>query len=189
MDAETEKKLQILIDKDEIRDVMLKHARALDRSDPELFKSLFHPDAVRLTTKGEEPGPTGQLRAIAAVKPDEKPYMHFIGNQLIEVEGDVAYAESYFVSYREVAREHLLEEERIALGDADAAQRYTRTRAGRYLDRLEKRDGQWKIVWRMMTGDWSRMDPVGKQVDRGHTSFPGKPDATDPLYKLIARSG
>jgi hypothetical protein len=30
---------------------------------------------------------------------------------------------------------------------------------GRYLDRMEKRDGVWKIVDRVGTTDWTRLDP------------------------------
>ena len=40
-----EQKLQALVDKDEIRDVMYRYCRAADRCDAALFKSCYWPDA------------------------------------------------------------------------------------------------------------------------------------------------
>ena len=37
---------------------------------------------------------------------------------------------------------------------------YTRYRAGRYLDRWERRNGQWKIAYRVIADDWDRLDKV-----------------------------
>ena len=37
--------VQALIDKEEIRDLLRRYSRSLDRCDAELMKSLFHPDA------------------------------------------------------------------------------------------------------------------------------------------------
>ena len=71
--------------------------------------------------------------------------MHFIGNEYVEVDGDSAYSETYFISYATIT------------GSGQSA---TRSRGGRYLDRFERRDGEWKIVRRLLVDEWSRLDDL-----------------------------
>lgn len=62
--------------------------------------------------------------------------MHNITTHLCEIEGDTAYAESYSVGL---------------FLDPDG--KTARLIAGRYADRLERRDGSWKIALRRSTVD------------------------------------
>ena len=39
--------LQILLDKQEIHEVIMRYCRAIDRCDEELLSSVYHPDAWR----------------------------------------------------------------------------------------------------------------------------------------------
>ena len=58
---------------------------------------------------------------------------------------------------------------------------------GRYLDRLEKREGQWKIAQRQVVMDWSKRLPV--QDERNSDAFAdlakGAHVDTDPLYSFL----
>ncbi|MBT5754390.1 MAG: SnoaL-like domain-containing protein [Acidimicrobiaceae bacterium] len=45
MDGDTEARLRALIDKDEIRDVLMRYGRGVDRLDEELLRSCYHPDS------------------------------------------------------------------------------------------------------------------------------------------------
>lgn len=61
---------------------------------------------------------------------------------------------------------------------------------GRYLDRLEKRDGQWKILHRQVVMDWCKRMPVTDERDSdafGALSKGGDKD-NDPLYPFLAQS-
>jgi hypothetical protein len=57
----------------------------------------------------------------------------------------VAFGEVYFHAYHKVPVQDGFEDVIIA---------------GRYLDRYEKRDGMWKIVYRSEVVDWSRTTPT-----------------------------
>jgi hypothetical protein len=73
---------------------------------------------------------------------------HFLGNMLIDVDlaKDVARAETYAVAYH---RYH------------DEERRATDMTAGlRYVDRFERRDGEWRIARRVCAFEWRRTDLV-----------------------------
>lgn len=129
-----------------IRQALYAYARGIDRADQDLLKPAFHDDAY--DDHGNFRG--SKADALAAFKrsgqnPDVKASMHHLGNILIDLQGDFAHVETYFLAYQQ--RE---EGEKI----------YTRCRAGRYLDRFEKRDGRWRVLERRVVDDWSRLDEV-----------------------------
>jgi ketosteroid isomerase-like protein len=147
VDAALEEKVRVLLAKDEIRDVLMRYARGVDRGDADLIASCYHPDAVDdhggIELTGTEAGPrfAGHRKVSASGAAGQ----HFMGNITIDVQGDVAYTESYFVSYLIV--------------DRDSAE-YTRFRGARYLDRFERRGGSWRIAYRVVVDDWDRLDKV-----------------------------
>src|SRR3546814_18388330 len=88
--------------------------------------------------------------------------MHIVGNGRVDIDGDIARSESYLVSCQDVL--------------ADGV-RKTRIRAGRYVDRFERRNGTWKIAARTMIDEWARIDPVGEAIDiTGHSVKPARLD-------------
>ena len=96
---------------------------------------------------------------------------HSLSNMLIDLKGDHAEAETYCTAYHEVAGPDGLIE--MVVG-------------GRYLDRLEKRGGEWKIARRLYVMDWNRNVPSTCQWDEGlYATLTNrgarKPD--DPLYR------
>ena len=87
-----------LLDQQAIRDVLIRYTRGIDRMDPDLVRSCYHPDAH--DDHGAFRGGTEEFVAWfqEALSFFERT-MHFVGNQLVEVDGDVARAESYCVAY------------------------------------------------------------------------------------------
>lgn len=131
-----------LIDHRAISDVLARYARGIDRLDLELVASCYHPGATddHGTFKGtvEEfiPWVEGQLTRFAST-------MHFLGNSLIEIQGDRAVAETYCIAHH-----------RLADRDADSI-------AGlRYVDRFERRSDEWRISERTVVVEWNRLDDV-----------------------------
>jgi hypothetical protein len=154
--------VRLLLDKQEIREVMMQYARGVDRGDWELAASQYHADGVddhgggswfigpdigknRSSNAGEGNGLVVGRQSAKRKQMGQ----HFVGNELIEVEGDTAYAEHYVVASLPFERN---------------GEEYTRTRADRYLDRLERRDGKWKIAYRVLVDDWDRLDKVVEGV-------------------------
>jgi hypothetical protein len=58
--------------------------------------------------------------------------------------------------------------------------RNTRIRAGRYLDRWERRQGEWKLAERTLIDEWARIDPICELIEPG--SHRGKPAPEDLSY-------
>lgn len=164
-----EAELRALLDKAQIHDVLMRYSRGVDRGDGELVASCFRPDATLDMGRGPM-APTALAEGIT--KMTATGTMHFIGNEYVEVDGDTGYSETYFISYATIA---------------DAGQQATRSRGGRYLDRFERRDGQWKIARRLLVDEWSRIDalpapgagPATPAPAAGHVGLRSK---DDPVY-------
>jgi len=95
--------------------------------------------------------------------------MHFVGNQLVEIDGDTARAESYCVAYHR-------------RGAQDGEQGHDLVLGLRYVDRMERRDGEWRIADRKCAFDWSRIDPVTAEWDFPQEALRGRRDNDDPVY-------
>lgn len=181
--AETET-LALLRSKDEIRDVLARYCRGADRKDYDMLRSAYHPDASdnRGSYKGDVEG------LIEWLKPrhhDVDQSMHFIGNCLIEVKGDRAFAETYAVA---------IQHRRAGEGNSSSGQpTYRRITMGlRYADNLQRRNGEWRISDRVVICEWLR-------EEEGDLSLPGddwtiavrsKEDASYRLWhEAISKAG
>lgn len=167
-DPELMTAVRAVIDKQEIHDVLMRYCRGVDRRDRALIGSAFHPDAI------DDHGTAGPATDLVdlVVNGTVPQMMHLTGNVLIELEGDTAYAESYFVS--------------IHTADRDSST-FTRFRGGRYLDRFERRAGEWRIAYRMVMDEWARVDeisemPAGIGAHHGERS---RDDAVFHMRKLL----
>ena len=159
-------------DRQEVAQVILRLARAIDRQDKALLDTCFHEDATddhglfKGTAREFSDWVMGQLKLYERTQ-------HIIANQLIELDGDMATCESYFHAHHVVTSD---------TGVVNAVV------AGRYLDRLERRDGLLKISHRGVVYDWNRVDPstdrwneqpAMKALARGQAS------PLDPSYALF----
>lgn len=137
-------KLQALLDKQDIYELICRYMRGLDRLDRELLVSVFHEDGW--CDYGFTSGTPAEFidYALGALS-DHAANQHMIGNVLIDLDGDEAYGEVYFQAYHKFMGEDGFTDMMIA---------------GRYLDRYEKRDGVWKFAYRSERVDWSRTEPT-----------------------------
>jgi hypothetical protein len=135
--------IQRLLDEREIRDVLARYCRGVDRADEALVASVYHPDAVDdhgvFRGSGAEfarlIGPTMKQTCDAS--------QHFLGQSSIEIQGDRAHAETYVIAVHR-------------RGDGEDVQ--LETFGARYLDRLSRRAGEWRIDERVVVNEWSRLD-------------------------------
>jgi hypothetical protein len=132
-----EQKLQYMLDRLEIHDVIHRYARGLDRHDDDLLRSVFHEDAM--DNHGPWVGPREAFVAWAngPCHGHTNAHLHQITTHNCEIDGDVAHTESYCQWVH-----RLKDEETVWVG------------GGRYVDRLEKRDGEWRIVVRRLVLDF-----------------------------------
>ena len=139
--------LSQLLDREKIRNCIAYLARGEDRRDATLISASCWPDSH--SNYGVFEGNFDEY--LAWVVPGSEAIentQHVLGQTVIELDGDSALAETQVISYHRV---DMVEDERdICIG-------------GRYLDRLEKRDGEWRIADRLMLYDWCQ--DWGQSVD------------------------
>lgn len=176
--------MQQVIDREEIRDLMMRYARGVDRGDWEMVRAVYHPDAR--DDHGEFVGDVPGFIAFASEKVGPLPQcMHFLGNCLIEFASDtLAVSETYFMTA------HTLDAQgQKAYGAGDGADPMQISAYGRYVDRVERRDGgPWLIAdricvfesTRVFTGKAPAIKPDWTQQQRG-------PD--DPIFKMRREAG
>jgi hypothetical protein len=136
-DAELQQLLadvQWLKDRTAIADCVAGHARGCDRHDADLLSASYHDDAVDVHGGTTTPGPDYASWANAVHASTSQNHLHNITTQICEIDGDEAHAESYVM---------------VALLSPDATS--ATVMCGRYVDRLERRDGQWRIAVRRST--------------------------------------
>jgi hypothetical protein len=154
--SEINKELQALLEREQIRDCIARLARGEDRRDAALIKSSYWPDSI--TDYGVFEGSFEQYLAwVVPGSPAIPVTQHILGQSVIELKGEAALVETHVTSYHRVIMGS--EERDTVIG-------------GRYLDRLEKRDGAWRIARRTMLYDWFRDFGVSVDWSQGVMGLP-----------------
>lgn len=136
--------LETLIAKDAIRDLAARYMRGQDRLDRELQMATFWPDS---TTdygifKGSGPDFVNFAQDLLT---EHLANQHIIGQHLIEVEGDRAFGEVYYYAFHRIVQD---------------GEPWDMLICGRYVDRYEKRGGEWRFAHRSELVDWARKEPA-----------------------------
>jgi hypothetical protein len=126
-----EAKVRELSDHQDILDCLHRYCRGVDRFDRELLLSVYHPDA--LDDHGAFVGSRDEFVdwALAYHAEHQISHHHMIFNPTIELQGDVAHSEVYWLFFGE----NKTKPNTLAIG--------------RYVDRFERRDGRWAIASRV----------------------------------------
>lgn len=139
--------LELLLAERAIERVLHAYARGIDRLDLDLVRSCYWPDATD-DHGGYTGGVDGFIEFVRGALARFERTNHFLGNRLVTVdlEQGMASAETYCVAYHRL---------RNAAGvECDM------TAGLRYVDRFERRDGEWRIARRVCAYDWRRVDDV-----------------------------
>jgi hypothetical protein len=134
-------RLAQLLDRQDILDCLVRFCRGMDRFDRDLFLSAFHVDCV--IAAGPFVGGPVELYAWASDlhEQGQKATMHYLLNHTCEIDGNVAHTETYYL---------------FTGRNRDDTNWLA---GGRYIDRLERRDGAWKIALRSNAIEWAGMAP------------------------------
>jgi hypothetical protein len=134
--------IQTLLDRQAIADVLHRYCRGCDRADEEALRDCFHPDATH--RHGSFTGRSQAFvdLAMQIVRP-LKMCKHMVSNLTIDLDGDTAHSECHYLAYhRRVNAATGADEDYFA--------------GGRFLDRLERRDGVWRIADRVGVIEFER---------------------------------
>jgi hypothetical protein len=150
--AHLKAQVERLSDRQAILDCLTRYSRGLDRHDEALLTSVYHPDAVDhhepfLGRPADFVPWANQFHEASYVA-----HTHAITNNTVEIEGDTAHSETYVQAVMR-RKDGLLD-----------------VRGARYIDRLQRRDGVWRIAGREVLVDWASTI--------GGASVPGHPTGT-----------
>lgn len=159
-----------MIDRHDILAALQRISRGIDRFDRELFVSGYHADAV--IDAGSMVGDPARVYEAGRALHEEGQgaTLHHLTNHSCELHGDTAHAETYFIYVG-----------RNRDGGNWAG-------GGRYVDRFERRDGEWRVAFRLTVMEWSgsitaNEVPLFAQVPDSGMNGVSSRDRHDPSYR------
>jgi hypothetical protein len=159
----------------EARRLLASYARAADRLDRALLESIFHPDATISLGTIYQGGVSGFLDVCIGFMGAMTATRHDLGQQFVRFDhAGSASVETYVQAWHRI--------------DAAEGTREL-TVYGRYLTRIERRDGRWAIAWHSELIDWGREVPANPAWFDGNTEMDkGRRDGSDASARLFQES-
>lgn len=165
--AELEAAVLELQDRQAIDDCLMTYSRAIDRHDRELLLSVYHEDAI--DDHGMFVGSPEEFADWALGMHDSVhlSHQHCIFNRTVDLDGDVAHVESYYMF--------------VGLNQAGKPLAMS---GGRYIDRFEKRADRWAIAARVCVRDWAPLEQVPEgELDQSKLTVAPLDDRTRELMR------
>jgi hypothetical protein len=153
--AALQTQLRELADREAIRQVLTNYARGVDRNDDELLKTVYHADAV--DDHGVWIGERDDFIEWWHLQDAKHARcQHCVYNMTIDLDGDVAHTETYymFVAMETSGKPFIM-------------------CGGRYIDRIERRDGHWAIAARKCIRDWVPTEELLEAFDQASLTAGG----------------
>jgi hypothetical protein len=127
-----------LLDREKIRACIARLARGEDRRDPALISASCWPDGT--SDYGIFAGSFAEYLAwVVPGSPAIAVTQHILGQSVVDLGGNTGRAETHVIAYH-----------RVNMGDGE----HDTFIGGRYLDRFEKREQEWRVAHRVMLYDW-----------------------------------
>jgi SnoaL-like protein len=166
---ELERTVAELADRQAINDCLMTYSRGIDRLDRDLLISVYHEDAI--DDHGVFVGNREEFAdwAIAMHTATHLSHQHCIFNFTCDLDGDVAHTETYYMF--------------VGMNRTGTPMAMS---GGRYLDRLEKRDGRWAIAARVCVRDWAPLETIPEVMDQAAMTVV---KGLDERTKQLMRSG
>ena len=164
-----EKIVEELRDRQAIQDLLATYSRGVDRLDRELLLSVYHPDAI--DDHGVFIGTPEEFVdwAIAMHTAAHLSHQHCVLNHTCDLDGEVAHTETYFMF--------------VAMNRAGVPMAMS---GGRYIDRMEKRNGRWAIAARLCIRDWAPLQEIPDSLDQSKMTVVQN---QDDALRAILRGG
>ncbi len=168
--------LRHLLDVEAVKEVVLRYCRGIDRLDLDLVRSCYHPDAT--DTHGAFTGTVDEyLEWVEGLLARYDATFHMIGNHVVDFgesasggQPDVAVSEAYGVAHHRAT---------------DPDPRRNLTVGFRFIDRMERRDGTWRIARRVATTEWVTSNPTTDRWPLPDTGL-GRRGHDDPLHEALS---
>ncbi len=161
--------LTTLLAEREIRRRLLDYCRGIDRCDAELVASAYHDGAYDDHGSYKGDAATFAEYATKALRATCDATVHGLGDSIIDFDeaGETAWVETY------VSAQHLRHDD-----DGPFLEWF----AGRYVDRFERRDGDWRIAHRVCCRTWDKVERIELAFEPGRFTE-GSRDRDDLAYR------
>lgn len=164
--AELER-LQALVDRQQISELIYRYCRSVDRLDVPLGHSIWHEDGVADYGADVYRGDgRGVIDHICAQHRQLLHHAHQVTNLLIDLDGDRAGSEAYVMACLRMRRGDKLVQMTVW---------------GRYVDRWSRRDGRWGLDHRLAIRDFDEVREVMPLQEHDLA----RRDRGDPSYRVI----
>jgi SnoaL-like domain len=170
--------VQLLLAERDIKNVVLRYCRGVDRMDLAMARSCYHPDAD--DHHGDFAGGVDEaLRWVWDVLATYSSTVHLVANMLVDFDPDapqLARCESYGTAL------HF---------DGGEGGRRGQAIGFRWIDDLEQRasaggDVEWRFSRRVATTEWIRRFSDGEFASIPERFLTGRRDRDDPVYQPVA---
>jgi len=163
-----------LLDRQDVHDCIARLARGMDRHDAELMATAYHPDAYEDhgSFRGSATDFITHVNGVDNVGGSHADrftvHQHLLLNHLVDLDGDDAHAETYFLFVAEPRETTVV--------------KFT---GGRYLDHLVRRDDRWAILARRVVMEWAtEVEATGTtRASLMHRFTAGTWDRSDASYQ------
>ena len=164
--------LKRLLDERAIRRIFEDYCRGVDRLDEELIRACYHEDSTDDHGVLQGNGRDFAAFVVKVLGQYAVATQHVLGQSTIDIDrsgdrdgnGDVAWCETYVIAHHRVEHD---------------GQTTLETVGGRYADRVERREGVWKLADRVVITEWEKKETVQPVFPPG--SFRGGERSRDDL--------
>ena len=168
-----EARLQRMLDHFEITQVLAEYTHGCDRCDIPHMASVYWDESWDDHGSVKAPGPEFARLMTERVLAETEALSHQLGQSLIRVEGDNAGAETWFLA--------------ASCSRGEDGILVNNLLGGRYVDKLERRDGEWRISHRVVVKDWTASVPAQTDWLADAGMVEGRRDDGDAAQAVIGR--
>ena len=164
-------RLQEMLDHHEITRTLTEYCHGCDRCDEAHMGSVYTEDSWDDHGHIKASGAEFARVMTASVLESTDTLAHLLGQSMINVNGDKAGAETYFLA--------------VSCDTREDGSRACNQLGGRYVDKLQRVDGRWLIKERIVVRDWTISLPLEQEWLSATSIQPGHRSNADPSYATL----
>ena len=163
-------RLQEMLDHFEIRKTLAQYCHGCDRGDELRMAGVYSEGSWDDHGPLKAPGPEFARVMMRTILSDTTTLYHLLGQSLVRVDGDQAGAETYFFAISQMTRE-----DGVPLCNQ---------LGGRFVDKLVRENGIWKIKHRTAVRDWTISLPIDADWE-AKSLRQGQRSNSDPSFEVL----
>lgn len=164
-------RLQEMLDHYEITKTLAEYCHGCDRCDETHMRSVYLEDSMDEHGVTRAPGPQFAKLMTERILNTTNSLSHLLGQSLINVAGDEAGAETYFLA--------------VARTTGDDGVEMCNQLGGRFIDTLHRENGRWLIKHRRAVRDWSISMPIERDWTVDEHLTEGQRTNADPSFAAL----